>query len=403
VTQGQKALVLCQLFYPELVSTGQTVTELAEGLVAHGVDVEVIAGPPTLIDRSSRIPRKMVKDGIRISRVWGTRFPKLNIFGKLINHLTYTVSIFVTLMTRRMDRPIIVFTNPPFVIGACAVASLFRPIRMIYVIFDVYPDTGVQAGVLSPNGVATRFWHRFNRFCFGRSEKIVVIGRCMERVIRDRLSQKDQSKLVRMHVWADEAGIQRTPTESYRDRWGIDGQLVLGYSGNLGRFHDIDTIVSAMANLETESIECIFVGEGYAKAAAQARVRSETIRNIQFHPYVPREDLGAVLQSFDVGLVALKRGQEGLSVPSKTFGIMAAGKPIVAIMAEDSEIALIIKETGCGWIVDPGDVNGLCNVIREARSMTQIQRQEMGAKGRQALTDHYTVGHAARLMAGFLG
>ena len=399
--QPPKLIILCQLFYPELISTGQTVTELAEALVAQGVDLEVVAGPPTVMDRRTKIPRRMTLNGIRIFRVWGTRFPKLSLVGKLVNHMTYTMSVFLNLMTRKIDRPVLVFTNPPFVVGACALASIFRPIRMIYVIFDVYPDTAVQAGVLNPQSLTTRLWHRFNAFCFSRSEKIVVIGRCMERVIRARLPMASHPKLVRMHVWADEAGIQQNPTGSYREKWGIADQFVLGYSGNLGRFHDIDTIIAAAAAVHDRSAKFVFVGEGYSKAGAQALVAQEQLDNVQFHSYVPREDLGAVLSAFDVGLVALKKGQEGLSVPSKTFGIMAAGKPIIGIMAADSEVGLIIRETGCGWVVEPGDVAGLVLVIQTAMSLSRDELAAMGECGRRASMEKYTVGHAAKAVMGF--
>lgn len=400
--QPYKLLILCQLFYPELISTGQTVTELAEALVAQGVDLEVLAGPPTVMDRTSIIPRRMVKDGIRIFRVWGTRFPKLSLIGKLANHVTYTVSVFLNVMTRKLDCPVLVFTNPPFVVGACAVASLFRPIRMIYVVFDVYPDTAVQAGVLSPMGLTTRIWNRFNRFCFSRSEKIVVIGRCMERVIQEQLPQSDRHKLVRMHVWADESGIQNKTNTLYRNKWGVTDRFVLGYSGNLGRFHDIDTIISAAKILQSQPAEFVFVGEGHAKASAQATVARDQLRNVQFHTYVPREELGAVLSAFDIGLVALKKGQEGLSVPSKTFGLMAAGKPIIGIMAADSEIGLVIQETQCGWVVEPGDVNGLVFAIQSAMALSADQLQEMGERGRRASMDRYTVAHAAAEVKGWL-
>ena len=312
------------------------------------------------------------------------------------------MSVFLNLMVRKIDRPVVVFTNPPFVVGACAVASIFRPIRMIYIVFDVYPDTAVQAGVLGPQSLTTRVWHRFNQFCFSRAEKIVVIGRCMERVIQARLPVASHEKLVRMHVWADEAGIQLKTTCSYREKWGISNQFVLGYSGNLGRFHDIDTIISAAAGLRPHSPEFVFVGEGHAKTGAQARVAQDHLDHVQFHTYVPREDLGAVLSAFDVGLVALKKGQEGLSVPSKTFGLMAAGKPIIGIMAADSEIGLIIQEAQCGWVVEPGDVDGLVAVIRAAMSLPHDELVEMGQRGRKASMEKYTVGHAAEKVMGLL-
>ncbi len=394
-----RLLILCQLFYPELVSTGLTVTELAEALVAQGVDVEVVCGPLTLVDRHTDVPRRMTHRGIRIFRVWGTRFPKLSLIGKLVNHLTYSASVLGYLMRAPLDRPILVFTNPPFLAGACAAVSLFRRrLRFIYVVFDVYPDTGVQAGLLSKFGLITRIWHAFNRFCFTRASRIVVIGRCMEALIAGRLPENQRQKLVKIHVWSDDLGIQsggQGPSR-FREKWKLGDDFVLGYSGNLGRFHDIDTLVKAAAELkELSRLQFLFVGEGHAKGPAQQFVASHQLNRCQFHTYVPREELGELLTTFDVGLVALNLGQEGLSVPSKTYGLMAAGIPIIAVMAATSEIALTIREAGCGWVVDPGDVDGLVAVIHQAMAITKEELIMMGQKGRAYSMTHCTLGRAA--------
>jgi len=387
-------LILCQLVYPELVSTGQTVTELAEELVRQGMSVEVIAGPMTVTDRRTQVPKRLHYRGITIQRVWGTRFSKLSLVGKLVNHLTYSMSVVWQLVRRRVDCPVLVFTNPPFLAVIAAVISLIRPIKMIYVIFDVYPETGIQAGVIAPNGGIARLWRMANQWCFHRATKIIVIGRCMETLIRSQLSPTDRAKLCRMHVWADDRQITPTADRGGTDRWSTGGKCVFGYSGNMGRFHDFDTLIRAAAQLDPDQTHCVFIGEGYAKSAIIRLAREVNLR-CQFHSYVSREELGAVLGSFDVGLVTLKLGQEGLSVPSKTFGLMAAGLPIIAVMSDESEIARVIQDCGCGWVIRPGDVDRLVTVMMLASRMTPDDRRRMGAKGREFLDRQYSLTHAA--------
>ena len=133
-----KVLVLCQLFYPELVSTGQTLTELCEQLVPLGVDVHVVCGPPTVLNRKSKTPKYIEYNGIHIRRVWGTRFPKLNLIGRIVNQLTFAVSVFFYLLFHRPRKPILVLTNPPFLAVSCAI---LRALKIgepyIYLVFDV--------------------------------------------------------------------------------------------------------------------------------------------------------------------------------------------------------------------------------------------------------------------------
>mgnify|MGYP002333275052 CR=1 FL=1 len=130
-----KLLVLCQLFYPELISTGQTLTELCEELADMGVDIKVVCGPPTIVDRKTQIPNYIEYRGIRIKRVWGTRFPKFNILGNLINQVTFAFSSFIHLLRDASKAPVLVLTNPPFLGIVCALLQMVRKKPYIYLIF----------------------------------------------------------------------------------------------------------------------------------------------------------------------------------------------------------------------------------------------------------------------------
>jgi len=244
-------LLLCQLFYPELVSTGQTLTELAEELVASGVDVEVVCGPPTIVAADRRLPRNMVHNGIRIHRVWGTRFPKLSFLGRVINQLTFTCSVFLHLLVHHSRKPILVLTNPPFLAVTCALLKVLRlGGAYIFLIFDVYPDTAIRLGVLKEQGVVARLWERVNRFVFRHASAIVVIGRCMYEVIRRKAAHLRcplNGELRAIHMWSDDRNIASAKggENPLVDRFGTRGKFVVEYSGNMGRFHDMETIMEA--------------------------------------------------------------------------------------------------------------------------------------------------------------
>jgi len=395
-------LLLCQLFYPELVSTGQTLTELAEELVASGVDVEVVCGPPTIVAADRRLPRNMVHNGIRIHRVWGTRFPKLSFLGRVINQLTFTCSVFLHLLVHHSRKPILVLTNPPFLAVTCALLKVLRlGGAYIFLIFDVYPDTAIRLGVLKEQGVVARLWERVNRFVFRHASAMVVIGRCMYEVIRRKAAHLRcplNGELRAIHMWSDDRNIASAKggENPLVDRFGTRGKFVVEYSGNMGRFHDMETIMEAAERLkDIDDIVFLFVGEGHKKAWMMHFAAEKGLRNCQFHTYVPREELGQLLALGDLGLVSLVDGQEGLSVPSKSFGIMAAGRPIVAVMSPASEIARIIAEEECGAVVRPGDSQALADSIlafHQNRAVCELA----GERSARAIRARYNLHDAAK-------
>ena len=167
-------------------------------------------------------------------------------------------------------------------------------------------------------------------------------------------------------MWADDENIRacRGLPNPLTVEWGLANKFVVGYFGNMGRFHDIETIMEA-ANLlrDHDDIVFLFVGEGHKKQSAQNYAESHQLSNCQFRTYVPREMLGFSLSTADLGLVSLGQGQEGLSVPSKTYALLAAGVSPVAIMSEWAEVALMVREESCGVCVPQGRPQELIDAI----------------------------------------
>jgi len=363
-------IVLCQLFYPELVSTGQTLTELCEELAGRGMDIEVICARPTVINRKKTVRKEIEYKGIKIRRVWGTKFSKLNLIGRIVNQLTFAASTFFYLISHRPKKAILVLTNPPFLAVNCALLRKFKTIGpYIYLVFDVYPDTAVGLGVLKRTGLLSRMWEGLNSFVFKYASAIVVIGRCMKEVITEKMRNhnlKPNGKVHHISIWSDDKLISTASGQEnpLTKKWNLERKFVVGYFGNMGRFHDMETIISAAKILKANEDICfLFVGEGHKKQATMEYVARFNLQNCQFHTYVDRADLGHLMHLADVGLVSLLQGQEGLSVPSKAFALMAAGVPIVAVMAANSEVARVINEENIGTVVKPGEVRQLADVI----------------------------------------
>jgi len=377
--------------------------------VRLGVDVEVVCGLPTILSRNKKTAKYIEHKGICIRRVWGTRFPKLNLIGRIINQFTFAISVFFYLLLHQPQKPILVLTNPPFLAFTCAILKTLRlgP-SYIYLIFDVYPDTAVKLGVLKENGLLSRIWERLNTFVFKHASAIVVIGRCMKEVITKKMRKYDlqpNGKLHHISVWSDDKFISSASNQDnpLRKKWNLEGKFVVGYFGNMGRFNDMETIIRAADALKDKEDICfLFVGEGHKKQATMEYVARHNLQNCQFHTYVERQDLSYLMNLADVGVVSLLEGQEGLSVPSKAFGLMAAGVPIIAVMSAESEIALIVEEENCGILVKPGEQKVLADSILQLYN-DNAQLKQMGANALMAIREKYNLDKISRKYFDLIG
>lgn len=395
-------LVLCQLYYPELVSTGQTLTELCSEMTTLGWNIEVVCAQPTTTLGSENIDKVIFHDGVTIRRVWATRFPKLNLLGRIFNQLTYSLSTIFYLIFKTRSRPILVLTNPPFLPFSCLFAKSFRfDLKFALLVFDVYPDTAVHLGVIKKNGLVQYVWDKLNTLSYRASSRIIVIGRCMRDVILEKGRQVGLDlgpKIEMIHIWADDSAILQSghTTPSVLQGRGLEGKFIVLYSGNMGRFHDLETVLEAATKLKNHpDIRFVFIGEGAKKKLVTETIARLGLINCVVDTYVPREELGALLHSAKVGLSTLLRGQEGLSVPSKTLGLMAAGLPVIAIMEETSEIARLCREGNFGKVITPGDSDRLVQDLIDLHDHPERCKQ-MGINGQTMLLESLTLRKAAR-------
>ena len=253
--------------------------------------------------------------------------------------------------------------------------------------------------MLKEKGLIAKLWDFWNQFILKYASAVIVLGRCMKEVIINKGKNISYltDKIHLIHVWSDDRKIKPVERKEnpFIKKWSLDGKFLVSYSGNMGRFHDMETIIYAAKKLKKyEDIRFLFIGEGYKKRWMKEFAKDQKLTNCQFSTYVNRNDLGSSLACADVGLVSLSRGQEGLSVPSKTFGILAAGVPAIAIMSRTSEIASIIEENNCGIVVEPGDVQGLADSILMLYNDTNF-RKELGRNAVEAIKNKYSLKDAA--------
>jgi colanic acid biosynthesis glycosyl transferase WcaI len=382
-----RILVLNQYFHPDVASTGQLLTELCEDLAEHH-RVTVVAGRPSYEAVPDGSFRGMVTEErhgrIRVLRTWSTTFPRRVMAGRLTNYATYLASCLVGAIRSEPPDVVLTMTDPPVVAAAAMVASRFRSVPFVFVHQDVFPDVGVVLGKIHGRALEKTLT-ALNRALRREAAAVVAIGRDMERRLLD--DGVPRCKVTLIPNWADGSVIRPLKGRAFRDRMGWGDRFVVMHSGNVGLSQDLETLVEAGALLsDHRDIVIAIVGDGAGKAGLQREVARRGLRNIVFLPYQPKTELSESLGAADVHVVSLKQGLAERMVPSKVYGIMAAGKPFIGAVEPGSETALVLEEHGCGLWVGPGDGKLL------ARAILRIRREpleEMGRRAREALETRF--------------
>lgn len=386
-----RVFVVSELYYPEETSTGYLLTKTAEG-IARTMPVSVICSQPTYSARGQTAPSREIRNGVAIERCGGTTFDKDGLLGRILNAIT--ISFLVTWRAFRRFRrgdAILVVTNPPFLPFGIALASRFSRARCALLIHDVYPEVLTAAGMGSPHSPLSRILAVATRWLYARVDRIVVLGRDMGELAARKLS-RDADKVVLIPNWA--AGEVHPSPKAGNEllhRLGLGDAFVIQYAGNMGRTHGLETLVGAARRLAARPVHWLFIGSGAKKAWLVEQAVATP--NLTVLDSLPRSDRNLFLNACDVAIISFVPGMAGVSVPSRMYDIMAAGKPIIAVADPESELARVVTEEQIGWVVAPDDVGGLCAVVDSIYAQPHLVA-EYGARARTAALEKYQLAHA---------
>jgi glycosyltransferase involved in cell wall biosynthesis len=375
-------------YWPDQAATGQLLTELAEDLVArHGCEVTVVAGRALHASRQDRGQRQAVareqRNGVTILRANGTRFAASRFAGRAANYLTYFASAgFAALDIGRPD-VVVSLTDPPILGLAAQWAARRAGARFVFLCEDIFPEV---AALLEDfhNEAVNRTLDRVNRRLLRGADAIVALGdRMRRRLVEEK--QADPSRITVVHNWADCEAITPAPKDNpFAREHGLHDRFVLMHSGNVGLSQNLDVLVAAAERLRhKERLLVAIVGGGSRRASLEADVMRRGLDNVRFFPYAPKERLHESFGAADAFLVALKAGIEGYIVPSKVYGILAAGRPFIAALDPSAEPAAIVREHGCGLLAAPGDPDALAAAIA-AMHDDPAGTRTMGERARSA-------------------
>lgn len=379
--KGMRLLFINRFFYPDISATAQLLTELAEDLAAKGDEITVITGNTAYIGDSFPVTPRETYKGIRIVRVGFTRFGRTRTLGRLADYLSFWVAAFFTALRIKHQDCLIVLSDPPLLSVLAAVVGMVTPMKTVCWLQDVFPDIAVRAGVL-PEGLVARCLRRLSRWSLRQMDQVVVIGRCMERqILREGVPSPS---LARIPNWADGTHIKSLPKHQneFLQIHNLDKQFVVMYSGNHGVVHEFETLVTLLRETRSVPELCFcFVGEGVWKKKLLEAARVESWPHVRFFPYQPKSLLQSSLTAADVHLVCLRTEMEGLSIPSKVYGALAAGRPVIFIGPRGSEASALVSEAQCGYTVQPGDTQAAVQALLAMyKDRTLLERQGQAAR-----------------------
>ncbi|HEV2493656.1 MAG TPA: glycosyltransferase family 4 protein [Terriglobia bacterium] len=384
-------LVYSAYYQPEQVGPAIFLGELAADLVAAGHRVRVLTGFPNYPDgvvpgayRHKVFERERL-NGVDVIRTYLYASPVRTMPRRVASFSTFIGSSLVggALAAPRAD--VIYVTLPPLPLGVTAWAlARLKGARLVVNLQDIHPEIAVAAGVLRGRRTI-RFFEAMERWVYRHAERLVVISEGF----RENLLAKGvpESRIRVVPNWADPDFVRPdVRDEKLRAEWGRD-HFALVYSGGLTYNSHLDPVIEAAAVLRDEPFRFVIIGDGVRKAALEDSARTRRLLNVTFMPFQPLERYPKVLSTADMNLVTLSSAAAIASVPSKIYKTMASGRPVLAIAPTSSEIARLVKAVGCGFVVEPEQVDELVRVLRYAASHPQ-EIGEMGRRGRQYLEQH---------------
>jgi colanic acid biosynthesis glycosyl transferase WcaI len=393
----KKLWVISELYYPEETSTGHFLTKIAEGLAEH-FPVSVLCGQPSYSARGRRAPVREVHSGVNIRRCWATTFDKDVLGLRLINLATISFTIFLQALWRISKRDhVLVVTNPPLLPFFTAFACRLRGAKCILLIHDVYPEVLIATGMSENGALLTRLIYWLNQRLYRNVDQIVVLGRDMKALVAKKLSN-DTSHVSIIPNWGDLNEVVPGLRNQNRLLHELDlsEKFIVQYAGNIGRTHGIESLLESVGKLrDSTDIHFLFVGWGAKRRWLEQAIQRNDLRNMTLLPNQPRNELSNLLNACDVAIISFVPGMAGISVPSRMYNILAAGKPIIAVTDSDSELALVVREEKVGWVVSPEQPDKITEAIQDARAHPE-RLSEMSKRARLAAENKYSFDEVIR-------
>lgn len=417
MSEKKKILIFAHYYYPDVASTGQLLRDQAEVMLKY-FDVTVVCTVPSYggtIEDTYKTQKLYFEDinGVRVIRVKVPEFSKTNKKSRIKNIISYFFGALKACRKSGKQNYILTISQPPVLGGLLGVLGKWQKhAKLIYCIQDFNPEQ-IMAVDYFKNKLLLKTMMMIDKFSCKHSDLVITVGRDLVETLRNRFKNKKVPKHTMINNWIDEKEIYPLPPDNekvveFKKKYGLENKFVIMYSGNIGLYYDLEKLFkvikqfrkgytltgqyeSGMKTADGREVVFAFVGAGSVRDKLVEYTERHHFENVIFIPYQDKENLIYSLNAGDVHWCINSKGIKGASCPSKAYGIMAAGKPILGVLEEGSEIRWLVEESGCGKCCEPGDYVEVAGLIRwyiEHAGTSEIER--MGLNGRRYLESNLT-------------
>jgi len=384
-------LFINQHYYPDFAATGQLLSELCEDLAANNWKVTVITGLPETGTYPKSYSKPLPfeeKKNISIYRIYNHPAGSKNIFNRLLHFFSFWVGSILKSMTIEKIDLVFVMSSPPLLNGITAnILKTVRGVPYIYNVQDLYPGIAVEMGTIS-NLKLIKISEKIEKYINSNALSISTLSEQMKESIS--LNGISENKISVIPNWSDGNIIFPKQTSNLRTELGLESKFLITYSGNIGLSQGLDKIIQVAEKIQqiTNTIHFLIIGNGANLPFIKKMAEEKKLKNITFLPFQPKENLCDSLNCADLHIVPMAENMAKYLMPSKIYGIMASGKPFLAIVDEGTEIYKLINETQCGFQLTYNkyeeSVNILINSLNEKEKL-----EDMGKRGRKYFEENF--------------
>ncbi len=375
-----RLLVLNQYYWPGVEATAQLLTDLCEAL-ADEYEIRVLTG---VLHGHEDGPRRVVRNGVEVIRVSSTAFERSRLGLRALNYGTYLTNALAEALLGPRPDIVLTMTDPPMVGDVGLVAARRFGVPLLVISEDVFPEIATKLRRLE-SPLLVGVLRQLVALYLKRADRVVAIGETMRRRLEEKGAPGSRIRVI--PNWIDTQSISPQPRDNEWSRANrLDGTFVVMHSGNVGHAQNLDVLVRATTFLrDLDQLQVVIIGFGARHADMTALAKRLEADRVRFLPYQPRELLPLSLSAADLHFVGLVKGLAGYVVPSRLYGILAAGRPVVVAADPESETAQVVERAGCGVLVPPGRPELLARVLRDAHD-GKLDLEGMGRRGREYVT-----------------
>jgi putative colanic acid biosynthesis glycosyltransferase WcaI len=387
VATSKTIVLLNQYFYPDMAATSQLLGDLSQYLGANAWEVVALAGRGNYAKSGTEVGSTSgrIWSGVTVKRVWSTDFGRRSSAGRLCDYLTFLVSAATAVAVLPKPDVVICLSTPPFVVLVGLIAKI-KGSRLVYKVEDLYPEVAVALSKLREGSLLARSFSWLSRFLLRRADRVVALDRAMA----NRLLQAGAQSVEVIPNWADGVAIHpdSKARQIFRQAEGLEGKLVVLYSGNLGLAHRFDAVTETAKRCVQERPDALFLFVGSGPMLNSVREAVSGLSNVRFMPYQPRERLNELYNGADIHLVTLQDEVAGLLFPSKYPAALAAGKPVLLVGGGGAPFAKEIQAQQLGWVC-PHQSNAVMDALRDAQE-NSAKFEHMARSARRVFEKNYS-------------